>query len=69
MSRYICEACEGKGYLEVTHSDSCEYIEACQECNGFTEGSMGDCTNSDTLARAQAIEDGYKLSDKGKILC
>jgi len=63
-----CECCEGKGYLEVTHDDSCEYIEACQECNGFTIGSMGDDTHADRDARERATLDGYRLTLMGKIL-
>ena len=63
----MCEVCDGKGYLEVTHVDNHEYIDACQDCNGFTVGSMGDATGADERARDQAILDGYKLTKTGKI--
>jgi hypothetical protein len=62
-----CESCKDKGYLEVTHSDNCEYIEHCENCNGFTLGSHGDCTGANERAREQAIKDGYVLDNEGKI--
>ena len=61
-----CEACNDKGYLEVTHQDSCEYIEACEECNGF--GVMMNYTEATYKARVSALKHGYKLSINGKIL-
>ena len=64
----ICDSCEGKGYIEVTHDDDCEYIDACQECAVFAEGSMGDWTNADQNARDKAVKDGYKLNKQGKIM-
>ena len=64
-----CESCADKGYLEVTHPDFCEYIEACENCNGFSVGNIGDFTGAHKRARKQAIKDGYKLNNKGKILC
>lgn len=63
-----CESCEGKGYLEVTHDDFCEYIEACDNCNGFTLGTHGDATGANERAQLQAIRDGYLLNRFGKIL-
>lgn len=62
-----CESCDERGYLEVTHQDNCEYIEACENCNGFTQGSHCDATGADERAREQAIKDGYKLTKAGKI--
>lgn len=63
-----CESCLNLGYLEVETDTGCE-IQACQECEQFAEGSMGDWTNADQRAREMAVkEQGYKLSDDGEIL-
>ena len=71
VKRYLkglaCEVCSDRGYLEVTHEDNHEYIEACLDCNGFTVGSMGDATGADERAQLQAERDGYKLTKTGKI--
>ena len=53
----VCECCNNLGYLDVAIDGDEWEIQACQECNAFTEGSMGDATNADTNAQyAASIE-------------
>lgn len=59
----VCESCDDKGYLEVTRSDSCEYIKACENCNYID--FYGDLEEK---ARDNASRDGYELDKNGKII-
>ena len=58
----LCESCNNKGYLEVTHKDSKEYIDACQKCYWF-----GRQDDADYKARVIAECDGYILDRNGVI--
>jgi hypothetical protein len=60
-----CEACDGMGYLEVTHEDNCQYIEACESCDYF--GIMGSDEEINAKAREKARRDGVKMTAKGKV--
>jgi hypothetical protein len=63
-TKFFCECCEDKGFIEVTHADNKEYIEACEECDFF--GIIGNEQND--KAQIKAIKAGYKLGCKGEIL-
>jgi hypothetical protein len=65
----FCESCEGKGYLEVSHDDNNEYIEACETCDyfGIMEFDKQPSLNDRAIEKAKA--DGVKVTKNGRVKC
>lgn len=64
----VCQSCGDNGYLEVTHDDNCEYIEACETCDYFGIMEFDGEPTLDEKAIQKAKKDGVKCSKNGKVL-